>query len=63
MSKTQSEAMAVISSGLERIDAVAMNNLETAQRTAEAAKQLDTMTYDLSEIVKQIRMEKHVDAT
>jgi len=60
MSKTQSMAMSGISADLERIDAVAKNNLETAQRTAAAATQLDAMARDLSEIVKQIREEKTV---
>jgi len=59
MSKTQNEAVSVISSGLEQIDAVAKNNLDTAQRTADATEHLNTMTHQLSEIIKQIRGDKN----
>jgi len=54
-SKTQSEAMSVISSGLEQIDAVAKTNLDTAQHTADATEQLNATTRNLSEIINQIR--------
>ena len=59
MSKTQNEAMSVISSGLEEIDTVAKNNLDTAQRTADATEHLNTMTQHLSDIIRQIREEKN----
>jgi methyl-accepting chemotaxis protein len=55
MSKTQNSAMSGISSGLEQIDMVARNNLDTAQRTAEATEHLNTMTMNLSESIKDIR--------
>ena len=58
MSKTQSAAMSGISTDLERIDAVARNNLDTAQRTADATEQLNAVTRNLSEIIKQIREER-----
>jgi methyl-accepting chemotaxis protein len=60
MSKTQNEAMSVVRSGLEQIDSVAINNLDTAQRTATATEQLDAMTRNLSEIIKHIREERSV---
>ena len=60
MSKTQNQAMSVVRSGLEQIDSVAKNNLDTVQRTATATEQLDAMTRNLSEIIKQIRKEKSI---
>jgi PAS domain S-box-containing protein len=55
MSKTQNAAMSGISTGLEQIDMVAKNNLDTAQRTADATEHLNTMTMNLSESIKDIR--------
>ena len=62
MSKTQNKAMSDISSGLEQIDIVTRNNLDTAQRTAEATEHLNTMTHNLGNIIKKIRKEDNTVA-
>ncbi|MDR0521159.1 MAG: methyl-accepting chemotaxis protein [Planctomycetaceae bacterium] len=55
LSKEQETAMVSVNSGLEQIDSTVKHNLDTAQRTAAATEQLNSMILNLNKSVRKIK--------